>query len=85
MVYNIALGYERQLFQVEVFIFFPTELGSVEAGFYHNLWQVVRLHTPQVTLSVWKGVCLRQELSSFSDSPCLILRAVACYRPQWLR
>ena len=27
---------------------FPSELGAVDTGFYHNLWQVVRLHTPQV-------------------------------------
>ena len=48
VVYNIALGVKRQLFQVEVFMFFPAELGSVDQGFYHSLWQVVRLHTPQV-------------------------------------
>lgn len=51
IVYNIALGLRRQVFQVELFIFFPSELGAVDTGFYHNLWQVVRLHTPQASVA----------------------------------
>lgn len=50
VVYNIALGLKRQAFRVELFVFYPLELGSVDSGFYHNLFQVVRLHTPQVGL-----------------------------------
>ncbi|KAK9815013.1 hypothetical protein WJX73_004876 [Symbiochloris irregularis] len=51
VVYNIALGLKRQAFKVEVFMFHASELGAVDAGFYHNLWQVVRLHTPEASIA----------------------------------
>lgn len=38
-----------QLYEVDVFMFFLKDLEAVSNNFYHDLWQVARLHTPKVT------------------------------------
>lgn len=40
-----------QLYEVDVFMFFLKDLEAVSNNFYHDLWQVARLHTPKVTTS----------------------------------
>ena len=37
-----------QLYEVDVFMFFLKDLEAVSNNFYHDLWQVARLHTPKV-------------------------------------
>lgn len=36
---------------MELYIFMPAALESVHMDWYTNLWDVIRLHTPEVSLS----------------------------------
>ena len=39
----------QQLYTLDCFFFFPKELEAARlSGFYSDLWEVVRLHTPKV-------------------------------------
>ena len=54
-----------QLYEVDVFMFFLKDLEAVSNNFYHDLWQVARLHTPKVSyLTLGPGAisleCYRQ-------------------------
>ncbi|KAK9807007.1 hypothetical protein WJX72_010642 [[Myrmecia] bisecta] len=49
--YNVNSRLKEQLYQLDLFMFFPEELEAVHTDFYEDLWQIVRLHTPKVALS----------------------------------
>jgi hypothetical protein len=44
--HNIAL--HDYIMQVDIFFFVPAELEAVSNDFYHDFWEVIRLHTPKV-------------------------------------
>ena len=48
IVYAVNPAVASQLYEVDVFMFFLQDLEAVSNNFYHDLWQVVRLHTPKV-------------------------------------
>ena len=43
---NAAMS--RQLYEVDVFMFFLKDLEAVSTNFYSDLWQSTRMHTPKV-------------------------------------
>lgn len=49
IVYAVNPNMPSQLYEVDVFMFFLKDLEAVSNNFYHDLWQVARLHTPKVT------------------------------------
>ncbi len=48
IVYAVNPNMPTQLYEVDVFMFFLKDLEAVSNNFYHDLWQVARLHTPKV-------------------------------------
>ena len=55
-----------QLYEVDVFMFFLKDLEAVSNNFYHDLWQVARLHTPKVSYHACCILC------------CMLLMAYTC-------
>ncbi len=49
IVYAVNPNMPTQLYEVDVFMFFLKDLEAVSNNFYHDLWQVARLHTPKVS------------------------------------
>ncbi len=48
-MYAVNPNMPSQLYEVDVFMFFLKDLEAVSNNFYHDLWQVARLHTPKVS------------------------------------
>lgn len=47
--YPTLRGNRHQLYTLDCFFYFPKELEAARlSGFYSDLWEVVRLHTPKV-------------------------------------
>ncbi|DBA99968.1 TPA: hypothetical protein ACH3X1_013841 [Trebouxia sp. C0004] len=52
IVYAVNPNMPTQLYEVDVFMFFLKDLEAVSNNFYHDLWQVARLHTPKIPLAM---------------------------------
>ena len=48
-MYAVNPNMPSQLYEMDVFMFFLSELEAVSNNFYHDLWQIARLHTPKVS------------------------------------
>ena len=58
IVYAVNPHMPSQLYEVDVFMFFLKDLEAVSNNFYHDLWQVARLHTPKVACFNATGVLI---------------------------
>ncbi len=48
IVYHLNNELKKQLYNVDVFLFFDALLEPVKSEIYNSVWRVVRLHTPKV-------------------------------------
>lgn len=50
MVYRLNNALQKQLYEVDVFMFFDALLEPVKVDIYNSVWRVVHLHTPKVSV-----------------------------------